>query len=195
MDSIQALSAFSASISVSRPSRQLNAFCGVMNIDIEDNDEEEADPSCQALYSSHHLGLAQFVPRGARLVNTAWMLGAVVAVGDDTKQLMNAKASSSSSSPAAKCWRRSGGEGFQKRSCFDGEVNRIVVLLLIILVFVCLLLATAHSLFCHLEMEGHEIYLGSTCRGPGGGVKEGVLDFVARSVCKSHCAKCAFIIV
>ncbi|CAI2349433.1 unnamed protein product [Caenorhabditis sp. 36 PRJEB53466] len=73
--SSEGLAAFRAEITCEPPSRHVNEFNG--NIEING--------------VQRHFGIDQLLLRGARLKNTAWIFGAVIYTGHDSKLLMNSK--------------------------------------------------------------------------------------------------------
>lgn len=75
MTSPEQLAGFHAEITCEPPSRHVNEFNG--NIEIGGVER--------------HFGIDQLLLRGARLKNTAWIFGAVIYTGHDSKLLMNSK--------------------------------------------------------------------------------------------------------
>uniref|UniRef100_A0A1I7UFC6 Phospholipid-transporting ATPase n=1 Tax=Caenorhabditis tropicalis TaxID=1561998 RepID=A0A1I7UFC6_9PELO len=75
MTSPEQLKTFQAEITCEAPSRHVNEFNG--NIEING--------------TARHFGIDQLLLRGARLKNTAWVFGAVIYTGHDSKLLMNSK--------------------------------------------------------------------------------------------------------
>ena len=100
-------------LSIGPPVRELNVFAA----SIKTNDDDDVT----------ELDLAQFLPRGAVVINTDWALAVVVATGHDTKQLLNALA-----------------RPHRKHSNCDRTVNRVICVLLILLVLTSLTLAVIH---------------------------------------------------
>ncbi|CAI5443943.1 unnamed protein product [Caenorhabditis angaria] len=75
LTSPEQLARFQAEITCEPPSRHVNEFNG--NIDVDGQ--------------ARHFGIDQLLLRGARLKNTAWIFGAVIYTGHDSKLLMNSK--------------------------------------------------------------------------------------------------------
>ncbi|CAP30827.2 Protein CBR-TAT-1 [Caenorhabditis briggsae] len=142
MTSPENLASFQAEITCEPPSRHVNEFNG----NIEINGE------------ARHFGIDQLLLRGARLKNTAWIFGAVIYTGHDSKLLMNSKRAP------------------LKSGTIDVQTNYRIIFLFFVLVALALISAAGSEIW-----RGHNIpqawYLSFLEHDPKGSFLWGVLTF------------------
>ncbi|PIC41418.1 hypothetical protein B9Z55_008841 [Caenorhabditis nigoni] len=142
MTSPENLASFQAEITCEPPSRHVNEFNG--NIEINGQ--------------ARHFGIDQLLLRGARLKNTAWIFGAVIYTGHDSKLLMNSKRAP------------------LKSGTIDVQTNYRIIFLFFVLVALALISAAGSEIW-----RGHNIpqawYLSFLEHDPKGSFLWGVLTF------------------
>ncbi|CAB11550.4 Phospholipid-transporting ATPase tat-1 [Caenorhabditis elegans] len=142
MTSPEKLSQFESEITCEPPSRHVNEFNG--NIEING--------------VARHFGIDQLLLRGARLKNTAWIFGAVIYTGHDSKLLMNSKRAP------------------LKSGTIDVQTNYRIIFLFFVLVALALISATGSEIW-----RGNNIpqawYLSFLEHDPKGSFLWGVLTF------------------
>ncbi|EGT53529.1 hypothetical protein CAEBREN_03693 [Caenorhabditis brenneri] len=142
MTSSDQLSNFQAEITCEPPSRHVNEFNG--NIEING--------------VARHFGIDQLLLRGARLKNTAWVFGAVIYTGHDSKLLMNSKRAP------------------LKSGTIDVQTNYRIIFLFFVLVALALISAAGSELWRSNNIP-QAWYLSFLEHDPKGSFLWGVLTF------------------
>lgn len=104
------------------------------------------------------LGPKQLLLRGAKLKNTSWVIGVVVYTGIDTKIMRNAEASKI------------------KTSNVERTVNKCIIAILAIEIFLCAVCAVAGLIWQIVKLDGNELHIAYLGMSYGKG-KQAVLFF------------------
>lgn len=90
--------------------------------------------------NQYGLNVNQFMPKGAYLMNTEWMIGIVVYTGKDTKIMRNSSGSRN------------------KQSKIEGKMNSYILWILCVQIFLCLII-TIYATVWYAENKDKDLYL------------------------------------